>query len=332
MQGNITELRLLKYMNNDHKFIDLEYFLSFDHIVYLVKGYYHPQNSVLAYPVFWPDENGDRVHPIFGRFIKNVSDFNEKIFTIHPEYQHADIPSNTPLIPRNHVIEVFQPKERVPEFLEQEKNTVWHNIFMYLTTSLDIPKDDIGIFGSYLVGLHKNAMGSQIKDIDFVIYGLENLFKVREGIERLLQHFGFTHISNEHIRYHMQKFGILFDPSINSFDKTSANKWSSIQIKPGLLATLRFVYKLEEVPPNPITSDISKLIQIEGVVEDDIGTNFMPRVFTIHAAGSLYTIVNYFWAFQSCVKKGDQCLITGNLHKDGKVISVDAASHGIKIV
>lgn len=319
-------------MKNSHKFSDLEYFISSDQIIYIVKGPYHPDDGVFAYPVFWPDKTGDRVHPRFGRFKKEVSDFNEKIFTIHPEYRHTDIPLNIPLVPRSHIEEVFEPKKRIQAFLKQEQGTVWHDIFTYLTDTLDIPAEEIGIFGSYLFELHKDQTGSHIKDIDFAIYGLKNFFKVRQVIDRLLQHFGFTHISDEHIKYHIQKFGSLFKQGINSFEKTLANKWSSIQIKPGILSTLRFVYKPEEMPPNPITSDIQGPIQIEGTVEDDIGTNFMPRVFTIRTADNLYTIVTYFWAFQACVKKGDNCLITGNIHEDKKTISVDSQSHGIKIL
>ena len=319
-------------MNNGHRFSDLEYFISFDHIVYLVKGPYHPPGRIFAYPVFWPDEGGDRVYPRFGRFKKEVSDFNDRIFAIHPEYRHGGVPSNTPLVPRDHIVEIFEPRKRIKSFLKQENETVWHKIFSYLTDVLKIPKDDIGIFGSYLVGLHKNQDGRQIKDVDFAIYGLTNFFKVRQGIENLLHYFGFTHISDDHIRYHTQKFGTLFNSGVNSFEKTLANKWSSIQIKPGLLNTLRFVYKPEEMPNNPVTSEIAGSIQIEGVVEDEIGTNFMPRIFIIKSGDRKFRIVTYFWAFQSCVKNGDYCLITGNLHKDEETISVDTSAHGIKIL
>ena len=47
-------------------FLDLDYFLSKDKIVYLVKGYYHPSIGVFATPVFWPDKKGQRVHPQWG--------------------------------------------------------------------------------------------------------------------------------------------------------------------------------------------------------------------------------------------------------------------------
>lgn len=315
-----------------HEFTDLDYFLSKDKIVYLVKGYYHPLGGVFAYPVFWPDEKGDREHARWGRYRKDVSDFGKKIFELHPEYRHNFVPQNTPLVPESHILEVFDPRNRIKNFKQEWQGSVWHDIFNYLVDKLEISEGDIGIFGSYLVGLNKNTDGNHIKDVDFAVYGLENFYKIKNGIEDLLNYFGFSHISKEHIAYHQKKFGKLFNARINSFDKTIANKWSSIQIKPGLLNTLRFVYKKNEIPENPIKGEVIGQTQIEGVVTEDIGTNFMPRTFKVKSNKDFYTIVTYFWAFQSCVKDGDKVVIAGNLHADGKTISVDSTKHGIKIL
>ena len=314
------------------EFCDLDYFLSKDKIVYLVKGYYHTSNGVFAYPVFWPDPNGSRVHPTLGYYTKNVNDFNEKIFIIHPEYRHDFIPRNTPLVKREDITQVFHPTEKVPQFLEKKENNVWHKLFEYFIKESGMPRSDIGIFGSYLVDLNRDRTEKHIKDVDFAIYGIDNLYKIKNTIEKLLKNFGFSHISKEHILYHKDKFGKYFDSSINSFEKTLANKWSSIQIAPGLLATLRFVYKPNEIPPNPVTTPIDSPIKVEGVVIEDIGTNFIPRVFKIRTKTGAYTVVTYFWGFQSCVKNGDIVLVTGNLHKNNTVVSVDAASHGIRIL
>lgn len=314
----------------NYKFTDLDYFVSKDKIVYLVKGYYHTKDRVFAYPVFWPDINGDRVHSKWGRYRKNVSDFGKEIFKIHPEYSHNFVPRNTPLVFQSDIAEVFHPQDRIKQFKQEWRGFVWYDIFDYLTGKLKIPEKDMGIFGSYLVGLNKNMGGSHIKDVDFAVYGLENFYKVRNGMEVLLKHFGFSHIGEDHIVYHQEKFGSLFNPEINSFNKTLANKWPSIQIKTGLLNTLRFVYKKNEIPKNPILGVKIKRVQIEGIVVDDTGVNFMPRTFKIETNGNVYTIITYFWAFQSCVKNGDRVFITGDLYQ-GRVVAVDDANHGIKI-
>ncbi len=311
---------------------DLDYFLTKDGIVYITRGYYHLPEDIFACPVFWPDKNGDRLHPQRGRYRKDITEFNEKIFSIHPQYRHDSFPRNFPLIPRSEIIEIFHPRDKMLQFLEQEKGTIWHDLALYLKSNISIPLEDIGIFGSYLVDLHKDVGNRQIKDIDFAIYGIDNLIAAKNGMEKLLEHFGFTHISDEHIRYHAEKFGKQFSPSVNTFEKTLANKWSSIQIAPGLLNTLRFVYKENEIPPNPVVCGVKTAVKITGNVIDDIGSNFMPRVFIVQSDTIKYTVVTYCWSFQLCVKNGDRVEIAGNLHDDGKTVSLDAPIHGIKIL
>jgi len=248
------------------KISDLDYILTKDGIFYIARGYYHTENGIFARPVFWPDENGDRLHPQYGRYKKDITEFDDKIFSVHPEYRHNFVPHNCPLVVRNDIVEVFHPRDKIKTFLEKEKGTRWHEIVSYLETVIKVPIDDIGIFGSYLVGLNKNTEGRHIKDVDFVIYGMDNLLAVKKGMEKLLAHFNFNHISAEHIKYHAEKFGKQFMPGTSSFEKTLANKWSSIQIAPGMLNTLRFVYKENEIPPNPIKSDVKKICTITGTV------------------------------------------------------------------
>lgn len=314
------------------KITDLDYFFTKDGIAYITRGYYHPAEGIFACPVFWPDKNGDRLHPQRGRYRKDIAEFNEKIFSLHPEYHHNLVPHNFPLVPRRDIVEVFHPRDKMQQFLKEEKETIWHNIVFYLANNMSTSPEDIGVFGSYLVDLNKDTEGRHIKDVDFAIYGIKNFLAVKSGMEKLLKYFGFSHISKDHVCYHAEKFGRQFSSSANTFEKTLINKWSSIQIAPGLLNTLRFVYKENEIPPNPIKSGVKEICRIAGDVINDFGSNFMPRVFSMQSDKVEYTVVTYCWSFQSCVKKGDYVEITGNLHDDRRTISIDAFNHGIKIL
>lgn len=316
------------------KLTDLDYFRAKNDIFFLVKGYYHPSNGFFAYPVFWPDKNGDRFQPKLQKtFSKNTSDVNnQKIFKLYPYYRHKFIPRNIPLVPKNEIIETFKPREKLKDFLKKEKGTIWFKIYQAISEIGGVPSKDIGIFGSYLIELSHNTKGDQAKDIDFVIYGIDNCLKIKNKIEEILNFLGAKHISEDHINYHQQKFGAEFNPRINSFKKTLARKWSAIQIAKGLLATIRFVYQDYEIPPNPLSSSVKKPAQVEGMVIDDFGTNFMPRVFSIQKNNKTYRVVTYFWGFQEAVKNGDRTLITGNLHQDDVTISIDSIEHGIKIL
>ncbi len=316
------------------KLKDLDYFRTKDNIFFLVKGYYHPPKRVFAYPVFWPDEKGDRLHPFLKkRFKKNTSDIdNQSIFKMHPHYKHNLIPYNIPLVPLKEIVEIYQPQNKIRDFLQNEKNTIWIKIFKAINEISKVPKKDIGIFGSYLINLSQNTQNKQIKDIDFVIYGIKNYIKLKNKFDDLLKFLKYRHISKRHIAYHKKKFGSKFNPEINSFEKTLSRKWSAIQIKKGLLSTIRFVYKNNEIPPNPIMTAPRNKIQIIGQVINDFGTNFMPRTFLMKKNNKIYQIVTYFWGFQEAVREKDQVLITGDLHKDNQTISIDSIDHGIRIL
>lgn len=311
---------------------DLDYFMTKDGIIFLVKGDYHPPGRVFAYPVFWPDRKGERHNPELGRYSKHVSDTNnQRIFEMKPEYRHIDIPQATPLVPETDVIRVFEPQQRLADFIMSEEEGMWHQLYNSLKY-FGIPPQDIGIFGSYLVGLHGNQHGEHLKDIDFVIYGLENMRRVKAAITSLRERLNANPISPDHIKYHAYKFGRCFSPDLNSFNLTLANKWSSLQLAPGLLSTLRFSYKKSELPTNPISGRPLGLIQLKGKVVTDEGTNFMPRTFgLITSRSEIWQVVTYFWGFQSAVKIGDEIKVSGQLHT-GNVISVDAGDHGIKIL
>ena len=315
-------------------FKDLDYFRTKDDIFFLVKGYYHPSNKVFAYPVFWPDKKGDRFHQKLKRaFRKDTSDIdNAKIFKLYPHYRHSFVPQNIPLIPKNEIIEIFRPQEKLKDFLKKERKTIWFKVYEVICQKRRIPSQDIGIFGSYLVGLSKTQKGKQVKDIDFAVYGIKNCQKLKNNIGKILESLKAKPISKDHITYHAQKFGLKFNPKINSFNKTLSRKWSALQLRKGLLSTIRFIYKNSEIPSNPITSSIKCRFQIQGKVLDDFGTNFMPRTFIIQKNNKKYNVVTYFWGFQEAVKNKDLVLITGNLHQDGKTISIDDINHGIKIL
>ena len=109
-----------------------------------------------------------------------------------------------------------------------------------------------------------------------------------------------------------------------------ANKWSSIQISPGILSTIRFVYKKGEIPENYFDKKIDGKVKIWGKVTDDFGTNFCPRSFKMKNRDKEYTVATYFWIYQSCVKNGDFVEVYGNL-REGDVVTLDDFDDWIKI-
>ncbi|MBR9678602.1 MAG: hypothetical protein GOU97_04905, partial [Nanoarchaeota archaeon] len=108
------------------------------------------------------------------------------------------------------------------------------------------------------------------------------------------------------------------------------NKWSSLQIKKGVLSTIRFAYKEKEFPENPWDAPTEGLTTMSGVVVDDFGASFCPRVFTVKNDKEVVKVASYFWAYHQCVKNGDMVFVTGN--KRGGYVTVDTPHHGIKVL
>lgn len=301
---------------------DLDYFRTKDDIIFLTKGYYHPENIVIAIPVFRPDPKGGRIHDSGRKYRKDVEEF----------YRNPTIPKCAARIPLNDIVEVFKPRQAFKKFLTESSDSIWHKIALAFREE-GIPLNDIGIFGSYLVGLAEKEGGGLIKDVDFLIYGLDNFRKLRNGgFRRIQEKLGFGPISQDHIAWHAKKYGQYFEPGLTNFQETLKRKWPALQIAPGILTTVRFIYKKREIPPNPITSPPLKKVIIRGKVVKDEGAHFMPRVFEISSSGQIFRIVTYFWAFYCAVKEGDEIEITGTIHQDNKTISIDDRASGIKIL
>ena len=58
----------------------------------------------------------------------------------------------------------------------------------------------------------------------------------------------------------------------------------------------------------------------------------MPRVFEIACSHGKMTVVTYYWALYCPVKEGDEVEITGVLHQNNNLISIDDNQNGIKII
>ena len=124
----------------------LDYVLDYNDNFWIV-GYI--DNEFKGYIVYQVDDRSDRYNNITRKYYKKCACHKfEKI----PAYK-----------------KVFKPNKF---YLENKRNLtgVWKK-YVEALNKIGIEDKDIGIFGSYLVGF------DVIKDIDFAIYGEENLIK-----------------------------------------------------------------------------------------------------------------------------------------------------------
>lgn len=281
-----------------------DYVLDDEGRFHIVRGYWN-QDDVLVNTVWAPSSVGTRFNGITSRNYAKVIDEN--------------------IIPRriSSIKNSFDPRTKLAEDYEKIKGTLWGN-FVDLFVESGIPFEDIGIIGSYLIGF-----GIE-KDVDFVVYGKENCKKLKQNMDKIKKSLNATSISESHIDYQIKKHGKDF-AKLNTFNKLLCNKWSSIQIKDGLLSTVRFVYKPEEIPENFWERKKIRDVEITAVVTDDLGSNFCPRSFQLEVDGQKYTVATYFWIYQSCARNGMKVAIKGTL-REGDIITLDSFEHWISVL
>lgn len=290
------------------KFIDCDYVLDRKGNFYIVRGYWNDK-VVLANKVFSPDKHGNRYNFL-------LSKRYEKVILNNFFFQKLN---------KKEIGRHFKPKEGFVKNRELiEKEPIWGRLAREIENS-GVPESDIGIFGSYLLGFHIE------KDIDFVVYGKDNCKLIKKNIKQIIKNLNAGRISPRHIEYQTKKYTRFHSPNRNSFPKLLANKWSSIQIAPGLLATIRFVYNENEIPEDIFSNEIIREAEVKGKVVDCFGANFCPRYFSIKNGSKRYTVGTYFWAYQACVSKGMIVKIKGNF-RENNCITIDGPDQGIMVV
>ena len=312
------------------KLFDLDYFRTADGIIFIVKGNIHPKGKVFAYPVYWPSNNGDRFcEKTKIRYEKRIDElFNKEYFDLYPEARHEYIPQNIPAVDSRKIVEIFRPQEAMKKFKNEMTKTIWWQIYRSLIEISGIDQKNIGVFGSYLVGLSQNDKKELIKDIDFVVYGKDSCQKLKKSQQKIKDSCGLGNISTNHIKYEVKKLGHGFNQKRNSFAKMLGNKWSSIQVADGILTTIRFVDKeygvLQKIP------DDKKTISLIGEVAEDFYGSFVPRSFTIKTGKKHYKIVTFYWIYHQALAKKQKVQVWGYLFGDNVVI-LDSINHGVKI-
>lgn len=260
---------------------------------------------IYANPVFSVDKKGGRYNQITKKIYKKVIAENQ----------------NPQILKKSQIKRLFRPREYFHKNA-YKLSGIWKKIPKSLMIS-GVNKKDIGIFGSSLLGFKIE------KDVDFVVYGKENCIKVMKNIEAIRRYANAKKISKAHIAYQSKKYSS-FLTSKNDFKKMLKNKWSSLQIAPGLLNTIRFVYKRNEAPKG-IEIKKGEEKTFEGRVIDSFGTNFVPRIFYINSGGKVIRALTYFWAYQSCVKRRQKVKIFGEYNKKTNTIYLSNKNHWIKI-
>lgn len=176
---------------------------------------------------------------------------------------------------------------------------------------IGIKDEDIGIFGSYLIGFEIT------KDVDFVIYGIDNLKKYYDNVDFIRNYIGATSITNNHIKHQYLKHKDLYHEKCDLLKIISRN-WSGVQIKEGVLSTPRFIDR--NFMETPIDDSGREIIRCK--VLDGLTTALLPRRAEVIINNERYIILSNLWKYQSFLQAGDEIECYGNIDRDNKTITL----------
>jgi len=160
-----------------------------DNVFFDVKGLVHPLSRVVAFLRYVPDPGGDRrkdgttyrkVYALSDRYVLLKQSF--------PRYLVYDSVFNEYLceVPVEAVKYHYQPAHRLRDLRhEDELDDVEKTALGFLELlkeKVEVPWSKLGISGSILVKLH-----TPVSDIDPVVYGSENCYKVYSALGQMLE-------------------------------------------------------------------------------------------------------------------------------------------------
>ncbi|MDK6028624.1 hypothetical protein QPL79_04555 [Ignisphaera sp. 4213-co] len=178
-------------------FRDRDFVESFDGLIFCVIGNVHPRDGVIGYLKYVANmESSIRVKwsrdgVMYGRIlpfysatgVKSVLDFLKRNY---PEYVKFDEYRGIEFIrvPRNKISIHYKPEERLREIEKEPKDSL-ESLALELASRISeesgVPLTFFGVTGSILLKIHN----LQYSDIDLIIYGVENSYRVREALKKL---------------------------------------------------------------------------------------------------------------------------------------------------
>ncbi len=159
-----------------------DFLITEEGLIFAVAGYFHPEDRIIAFLRYYPDNSGERVR--YGlRYSKvaGVAQSFEYLKKKHPDYIYRIGDALLQAVPVEKIEEHLKPRERLRQILKKPEDELEQKVSK-LSRLLGLKEGKMGVTGSILAELH-----SATSDIDFVVYGVENHSKARLILRELME-------------------------------------------------------------------------------------------------------------------------------------------------
>jgi predicted nucleotidyltransferase len=322
------------------KLRDRDAILTEEGIIFRVYGYIHPLVGYVCDPEYAsptifkstnPRAQRGENNPLYYKFfadegLKLVSDnFPQYMVNFKPLQKHLVG------VKVDDINEVRKPEVGLQQLLKKEPNDVLlialHDLLERILSTIRLKKEYFGVFGSLLHGFHHSIYS----DLDFIIYGEDNLTMLYEALKSLYREdpslqnefenmnsvqgkdWKFLNYSLEEYVWHQRRKMIYA-----YFDSEDAGRVIKAEFEP-----VKDWHEISnEYRP---TTQISHIGWIKAICEitDDKDAPFMPSIYSIEVKDildgqsddSIIRIFSYLEEFRMQAKEGEKVIVEGNLEK-----------------
>ncbi|MCS7139552.1 MAG: hypothetical protein N3F04_00015 [Candidatus Nezhaarchaeota archaeon] len=256
-----------------------------DLLIFTVKGLVHPPDRVVAYLRYVVDPSGDRVRG--GVKFRRIYGFDDQISIIkskYPHYAHYDEVWGVEVqsVPLDRVTMAYDPSLGLQSIMRSSTSDKLaqkaKSFAEELSSASGVDVEFMGVSGSLLLSLHTAK-----SDIDFIVYGVDNSFKARRAMIKLLDEGGsFRRLNKDEMEELFESRSRETPMNFNLFVKQEGRK--VIQgIYRGSMYFIRFVKDLNEVGESygeRLTRGIGRS-KIRALVIDDSESIFTPCTYIV---------------------------------------------------
>lgn len=321
-------------------FRDRDFIESIEGLLFCVIGNEHPKNRVLSYLKYIPYvESSIRVKwskdgIVYGRIlpfysaigVKNTINFLRQMYPyyiVFDEYRSIELTE----VPINRIKKHYKPEERVKDIIENPLDvleTIAKELITKISEVSEVSLEFFGITGSILLKIHNPS----ISDIDIVVYGKENAYRVREALLKLYEDgsSGFSLPSGEILESWAKDIIKIHPLSIDEAKLLySKYKWN------------RALYKNRQFSLHPVklehevneTWELKRykslgIVTIRARVIDSEDSIFMPAIYRVDSvkviegidiANKVSIITSYEGLYIDLAKPGEEIIVRGKLEK-----------------
>jgi predicted nucleotidyltransferase len=319
---------------------DRDAIITKEDIIFRVYGYIHPSGAYVCDPEYASPKIFKSTNPRARRGIKEPSYY--KFFTDEglklvlkkfPQYTVFYEPLQKSLVGvnQNDIHEIRKPDIELKKLLSKEPEDVLtkalQDLFTRVSSQSGLKEEDFGIFGSLLHGFHN----PKFSDLDFIIYGKDNINKLCNGLATLYKNDPSLRNEFNHIKAVESKNWKFVNYSLKEYLWHQRRKMIYAYFNS---EDAKRIVKAEFEPVKKCTENVNSYNSftrifhdgwIKAIVEitNDADAPFIPSVYQIEVkeiidgphVDDITQIFSYMEEFRMQAKQGEQVVVEGNLER-----------------